>query len=139
MFPTRSGCHGESQLGGSNIQIYLWDELLLRRQQLLEHNQGKPANLPKLTRNDLATIVYTSGTTGRPKGVMLTHGNLLHQTSHRLAPSRPYEETEPLPGKTMVSLLPVWHITERSFEIFYETAGFHVIVGYGLTECAPLL
>jgi long-chain acyl-CoA synthetase len=24
-------------------------------------------------------------------------------------------------------------------EIFYETAGFHVIVGYGLTECAPLL
>src|SRR4051794_37986783 len=30
-----------------------------------------------LTRDDLATIIYTSGTTGLPKGVMLTHGNLL--------------------------------------------------------------
>jgi long-chain acyl-CoA synthetase len=54
----------------------------------------------------LATIVYTSGTTGNPKGVMLTQGNLLHQTGHRLAPSMPYEATEPLPGETMVSLLP---------------------------------
>jgi hypothetical protein len=37
----------KDQLGGSNIQVYFWDELLLRQQQLLEHNQGKPANLPK--------------------------------------------------------------------------------------------
>lgn len=29
--------------------------------------------------DDIATIVYTSGTTGNPKGVMLTHKNLLHQ------------------------------------------------------------
>ena len=59
-----------------------------------------------LSRSDVATIVYTSGTTGHPKGVVLTHGNLLHQIGHRLAPSRPYEETEPLPGETMVSILP---------------------------------
>jgi long-subunit acyl-CoA synthetase (AMP-forming) len=59
-----------------------------------------------LTKASLATIVYTSGTTGHPKGVMLTQGNLLHQTGHRLAPSMPYEATEPLPGETMVSILP---------------------------------
>ena len=61
---------------------------------------------PKLLKSDLATIVYTSGTTGNPKGVMLTQSNLLHQTGHRLAPTKPYEEAEPLPGETMVSLLP---------------------------------
>ena len=32
----------------------------------------------RLQRDDLAVIIYTSGTTGRPKGAMLTHGNLLH-------------------------------------------------------------
>jgi long-chain acyl-CoA synthetase len=82
---------------------------------------------PNLTRNDLATIVYTSGTTGRPKGVMLTHGNLLHQTGHRLAPTRPYETSEPLPGECTVSLLPVWHITERSFELWMASRGCSVI------------
>jgi hypothetical protein len=38
---------------------------------------------------------------------------LLHQTSYRLTPSRPYEETETLLCETMVSLSPVRHITER--------------------------
>jgi acyl-CoA synthetase (AMP-forming)/AMP-acid ligase II len=33
-------------------------------------------------RSDLATLVYTSGTTGHPKGVMLTHGNLMYQMDH---------------------------------------------------------
>eukprot|EP00529_Nitzschia_sp_RCC80_P017279 CAMPEP_0113496736 /NCGR_PEP_ID=MMETSP0014_2-20120614/30273_1 /TAXON_ID=2857 /ORGANISM="Nitzschia sp." /LENGTH=840 /DNA_ID=CAMNT_0000390663 /DNA_START=284 /DNA_END=2806 /DNA_ORIENTATION=+ /assembly_acc=CAM_ASM_000159 len=101
--------------GGSNtpIQFYFLDDLLNDTDVV-----ASSSDFPKRTHDDLATIVYTSGTTGRPKGVMLSHGNLLHQTSHRLAPSRPYEETEPLPGETMVSLLPVWHITERSFELW---------------------
>jgi long-chain acyl-CoA synthetase len=76
---------------------------------------------------DVATIVYTSGTTGHPKGVQLTHGNLLHQTGHRLAPSRPYEATEPLPGETMVSILPVWHITERTFELWMAARGCSIV------------
>jgi len=89
-----------------------------------------PANyneLPTIDKSDLSTIVYTSGTTGRPKGVMLTHGNLLHQTGHRLAPTRPYDESEPLPGELMISLLPVWHITERTFELYMLVRGCHVV------------
>jgi len=82
---------------------------------------------PKLTREDLATIVYTSGTTGSPKGVMLTHGNLLHQTGHRVSPSKPIEEEEPLPDDVMVSLLPVWHITERAFELWMASHACSVV------------
>lgn len=86
-----------------------------------------PDQLPSIGLDDLSTIVYTSGTTGKPKGVMLTHGNLLHQLSHRLSPSKPYEETEPIPGEIMLSLLPVWHITERTFELWMVSRGCNVV------------
>jgi len=78
-------------------------------------------------KEDIATIVYTSGTTGAPKGVMLTHGNLIHQTGHRLGPTKPWDDSEPLPGELMLSLLPVWHITERTFELFMLTRGCSVV------------
>ena len=39
---------------------------------------ASPASGPGLNESDLALIIYTSGTTGRPKGAMLSHGNLLH-------------------------------------------------------------
>ena len=58
---------------------------------------------------------------------MLSHGNLIHQVSHRINPTLPYEEGEPLPGDTMVSLLPVWHITERTFELWMVTRGCSVV------------
>jgi len=110
---------------GHEIEISFWDDIVNREES---NAKGlKPSDFPTVTKDDMSTIVYTSGTTGRPKGVMLTHGNLLHQTSHRLAPTRPYEETEPLPGETMVSLLPVWHITERSFELWMLSRGCKVV------------
>ena len=38
----------------------------------------------------------------------------------------PYDDTEPIPGETMLSLLPVWHITERAFELWMLTRGCNV-------------
>ncbi|KAJ0248984.1 acyl-activating enzyme 16 [Hirschfeldia incana] len=64
-----------------------------------------------------ATIMYTSGTTGNPKGVMLTHQNLLHQIRNL---------SEFVPAKTgerFLSMLPSWHAYERACEYFIFTCG----------------
>jgi long-chain acyl-CoA synthetase len=60
--------------------------------------------------DDLATIMYTSGTTGNPKGVMLTHGNLLSNSVSSLAAS-PHP-----PGDVVLNWLPFSHIYARTVD-----------------------
>ena len=43
---------------------------------------GQQGAFEAITPEDVATLIYTSGTGGTPKGVMLTHRNLLHQVKH---------------------------------------------------------
>jgi long-chain acyl-CoA synthetase len=68
-------------------------------------------------RGDLATIIYTSGTTGDPKGVMLSHGNFLHQTEY--LPSIIGVKS----GDVFLSVLPVWHSFERVVQYIILQAG----------------
>ncbi|MEL7038062.1 MAG: AMP-binding protein [Cyanobacteria bacterium J06592_8] len=67
--------------------------------------------------DSLATLLYTSGTTGRPKGVMLTHRNLLHQL-HYIP-----EILQPEVGECVLSLLPTWHIFGRTGQYFFMSQG----------------
>ena len=67
--------------------------------------------------NDVATILYTSGTTGKPKGVPLTHANLLHQIINLAYIA------DPQPGTSVLSVLPIWHSYERSAEYFFFSCG----------------
>ena len=63
-----------------------------------------------LTGTDLAVLIYTSGTTGNPKGVMLSHGNLVsnsYESSHYALPGI-------LPGDPVLSVLPFAHIYEHT-------------------------
>ena len=74
---------------------------------------------PKPT--DLAALVYTSGTTGNPKGVMLTHRNILSNIRGVLCNLMPYEH------ETMLSFLPFSHTFERTTTYYLSLAlGFTV-------------
>ncbi len=80
---------------------------------------GENHTLQPVTQNweNLATLMYTSGTSGKPKGVMLSHGNLLHQINTFGV------VLQPQIGDRVLSILPVWHCYERSVEYYLLSQG----------------
>ena len=85
-----------------------------------ETSQTKVEELKKSIKpKDLATIIYTSGTTGTPKGVMLSHHNIVENikaTADRLNIEGP--------GKKTISYLPVSHVFERTAGYYSQMMGF---------------
>ncbi|MEM7715270.1 MAG: AMP-binding protein, partial [Cyanobacteria bacterium P01_A01_bin.68] len=65
----------------------------------------------------LATLIYTSGTTGKPKGVMLSHSNFIHQISTITA------IIQPSVGDKTLSILPTWHSFGRAGEYYTLSQG----------------
>ena len=97
--------------GPANLPCLSWTSFMA---------QGAAAPLPAAPSGDagrLATLLYTSGTTGEPKGVPLSHGNLLHQVRSLGA------LVDPKPGDEVLSVLPIWHAYERSVEYFLLSCG----------------
>ncbi|CAI9304493.1 unnamed protein product [Lactuca saligna] len=84
------------------------------------HNNLKPFCPPKS--EDIATICYTSGTTGTPKGVVLTHGNLIASVA-AMSLSIKFNSTD-----IYISYLPLAHIYERANQIMLSYCG--VAVGF---------
>ncbi len=75
------------------------------------------ARMDQVKNEDLATIIYTSGTTGKPKGVMLSHKNILSNVEGCI---------EPIPADAnskVLSFLPVCHIYERMLHYLYMYIG----------------
>jgi long-chain acyl-CoA synthetase len=82
-------------------------------QQLEQRRAGRTAA-------DVATIVYTSGTTGRPKGCEITHGNLLADVRNAVAALPEIFET---PGCSTLLFLPLAHVFARIIQVGFVEAG----------------
>jgi len=92
-----------------------WKEMLL---PLTENILGEIKNISdKIKYEDLVTIIYTSGTTGTPKGVMLSHKNILSNVLDSMPCFPPGENLKAL------SFLPLNHIFERMVSFLYLFKG----------------
>ncbi|GBE82345.1 acetyl-CoA synthetase-like protein [Sparassis latifolia] len=79
-----------------------------------------PMDPVRATPDQLATICYTSGTTGNPKGVMLTHGNLAIAAQGHLCSQ---ESGKYAKGRRAISYLPLAHIFERTMSLVIVAMG----------------
>ncbi|WP_431161496.1 AMP-dependent synthetase/ligase [Flagellimonas beolgyonensis] len=104
-----------------------WNEVL--KQGADTSNQEEVEQLKQTVKpEDLATLIYTSGTTGKPKGVMLSHHNIVSNviSSEKRVPF----ET----GGTALSFLPVCHIFERMILYLYQYCGIEIHFAEGLEK-----
>lgn len=107
----------------SLIEVYCFDEIdgCKNWTELLElgddpSNQSEvEARKDQVKTEDLATIIYTSGTTGQPKGVMLSHQNIVSNVIDS-SPRIPFEEG----SSVALSFLPICHIFERMILYIYQ-------------------
>jgi long-chain acyl-CoA synthetase len=86
----------------------------------------------RIRNEDLATIIYTSGTTGKPKGVMLSHRNILSNVIASI-PCLPVADLKAL------SFLPLNHIYERMISYFYMYKGASIYYAESLETIADNL
>jgi len=117
-----------------------WAELFKPLQEGYREKLSKISDT--ITENDVTTIIYTSGTTGRPKGVMLTHKNIL---SNVMASGDVLAQI-PIDQKIALSFLPLNHIFEKMCTYIYLFFGFSIhyaesmdTIGANMKEARPYI
>lgn len=110
-----------------------WSALLKPLQE--KDYQNLKAAGDAVSENDVTTIIYTSGTTGHPKGVMLTHKNIL---SNAKASSEVLNQI-PVAEKRVLSFLPLNHIFEKMVTYIYLFSGFSIFYAESMDTIGPNL
>ena len=99
---------GEAPPSSDKLKIIKWDELLKDGEvYLLSHKNLAAESSQAVTPDMVASIVYTSGTTGIPKGVMLTHDNI-YSVCDSISERMTFSEND-----LTLSFLPLSHVYER--------------------------
>ncbi|WP_455382235.1 AMP-dependent synthetase/ligase [Salinispira pacifica] len=106
-----------------SIRLHRFDSLLELGKKLLEKNRGEfDREIDMGEGDDIATILYTSGTTGEPKGVLLPHRSYIFQID-RVKNIIFLDEND-----VFLSVLPIWHSFERAVE--YIVLGYAASIAY---------
>ncbi len=111
---------GEAQ---SKKKLWDWDDFLQHGQEHLEtHREELEKRIAAIEPTDVCSLVYTSGTTGDPKGAMLMHGNFMSNCTSVL----PHIDVRP--GDIELSFLPLSHVFERV--VYYAMIGAAATIAY---------
>lgn len=102
--------NGSFDTSDLNTKVYTHKDIL----ELGEKHKFKPV---KMKRSDDGSILYTSGTTGNPKGVLLSQGNTIYQIEVV------HEGFLARPGENTLQILPIWHTYERIGQCYYISRG----------------
>jgi len=108
-----------------------WTELLNPLPKDYQQKIGEVSD--KIGEDDLTTIIYTSGTTGKPKGVMLSHKNIL---SNVLASGEVLSQI-PVSERRAFSFLPMNHIFEKMCTYIYLFHGFTIAYAENMDTIGP--
>jgi len=105
-----------------------WKELLILGDDLSNQNEVEDRK-SDVKPEELATIIYTSGTTGKPKGVMLSHNNIVSNVLDS-SPRIPFEEGT----SVALSFLPICHIFERVILYIYQYYSVSIYFGESIDK-----
>ncbi|HEX2395945.1 MAG TPA: long-chain fatty acid--CoA ligase [Bacteroidales bacterium] len=111
-----------------------WKEILNHGTQNAEKYNKILGKIRKsITGEDIATLIYTSGTTGNPKGVMLSHRNLMSNV-HSISQTYSFNHTH-----RTLSFLPISHVFERTINYYFQSIGASIYYSENLGTIAENL